>query len=230
MCILFHLFDVDMICIDGNRVRIYELKSLFEVGVVVGASSSRFYWEDIFHTFFFQDWVWADSSFAWGADVSLDCSLGGVRFVLQFILLPFPAFLFLRVMTFSDVLHSLDAGRFFFYFFETFVGTLSGIAFAFGAVSLMGLSYFEFMLSFLRDEGKKMFRGNRYLFLEFIKFKMWTFDDKFISFNRIDKFMLIDILDFFLHIFNNLIFLENLLFNPDNFIFQISFLFNLTFG
>ena len=133
-------------------------------------------------------------------------------------------------MTFSDVLHSLDAGRFFFYFFETFVGTLSGITFAFGAVSLMRLGYLEFMLSLLRDEGEKMFRGNRYFFLKFIKFKMGTFDDKLISFDGIDKFMLIDILDFFLHIFNNLIFLENFLLNSDNFIFQIGFLFNLTFG
>ena len=133
-------------------------------------------------------------------------------------------------MAFSDVLHSLDAGRFFFYFFETFVGTLSGVAFTLGAVSLMGLGYLEFMLSFLRDEGEKMFRGNRYFFLEFIKFKMGTFDDEFISFNGVDKFMLIDILDFFLHIFDNLILLENLLLNPDNFIFQIGFLFKLTFG
>ena len=110
-------------------------------------------------------------------------------------------------MAFSYVLHRLDAGRFFFNFFETFVGPLSGVTFALGAVSLLGLGDLKFLLCFLRDEGEKMFRGNRYFFLEFIKFKMGTFDDKLISFNGIDKFMLIDILDFLLHIFDNLIFL-----------------------
>ena len=97
-------------------------------------------------------------------------------------------------------------------------------------MSLIILSHSQLMMDFLTDKSKKIFSRNSNFLLKFLKRNLRSFDDNLKTFLNIDKLVLMKILNFLFETFDNLIFLQDFLLDPDDFILQLRLLFQLILG
>ena len=175
------------------------------------------------------------SHVSFGPSLHLTLSLLGLRFLY---ILELPRVLVQNIVILYSlyVLFLVDLFWWHFLLFsdeilQTDIRSLSGIPFANSTISIIDLmGYPKLIPHFLSNQSNQLLAGDRDLFLELIQSKGGPSDYQFEPLAFINKFILVQDLDLLLHEFDDLILLEDISFQADYLVLQLSLQLDLVLG